>query len=179
MRTSADLDEVDTTSMTTSFELAKTAVSQYAELVKASAEEKRKLAEKRTSQCMDNLIEISDEEEGEEDGDGEEDSESEATDTITVDKKRDSLVDIKVEESVAMDTMTKEELDEEADQLIADLQAGHNRNERPVSMISTGSADTGIVADISNGVHCSRRERPVSLISTSSVDTGEFLYYIY
>ena len=184
MRTSADLDEIDTSTMTASFELAKTAVSQYAELVKASEEVKRKRDEQRASLNLENLVEISDEgsDDDDDEDEEEEDSESETTETITsVDKKRDSLDTVELsdyksqdrspEATETMDIVSQAELDEEADQLIADLQAGHHRSERPISMISTGSADTGIVADFPNNAS-QRRERPVSLISTSSVDTG-------
>ena len=55
--------------------------------------------------------------------------------------------------------------------LRADLEAGHSRNERPVSMVSCCSADTGIVSDV--GVRGEPKERPLSLISTTSIDTGK------
>ena len=65
----------------------------------------------------------------------------------------------------------------ESERLMADLLAGHCKADRPTSMISTGSTDTGIVADTSMFRRSlnegERRERPLSLISTSSQDTGQ------
>ncbi|KAK2150521.1 hypothetical protein LSH36_402g03045 [Paralvinella palmiformis] len=54
------------------------------------------------------------------------------------------------------------------EQLMADLEAGHSRVERPISLVSSCSADTGIVVDYRDG----NKERPFSMISTSSADTG-------
>ena len=53
------------------------------------------------------------------------------------------------------------------DQLLVDLSEGHHKRERPVSVLSTCSADTGVELDIA-----SDRQRPVSIISMSSIDTG-------
>ena len=58
------------------------------------------------------------------------------------------------------------------DQLLVDLSEGHHKRERPVSVLSTCSADTGVEVDTA-----SDRQRPVSIISMSSIDTGES--YIY
>ena len=76
---------------------------------------------------------------------------------------------------------TNESLTEEDAQLLCDLEAGHSRYDRPISMISSCSGDTGIVMDIAGAGTASadrndvsRKERPVSLISTSSADTGEY-----
>ena len=54
------------------------------------------------------------------------------------------------------------------DQLLVDLSEGHHKRERPVSVLSTCSADTGVEVDTA-----SDRQRPVSIISMSSIDTGE------
>ena len=66
-------------------------------------------------------------------------------------------------------------------QLRADLAAGHTKRERPVSTISSCSADTGIpemMRSTSPSLQSqlaaghTRRERPVSTISSCSADTG-------
>ena len=54
------------------------------------------------------------------------------------------------------------------DQLLADLSEGHHKRERPVSVLSTCSTDTGVELDT-----VSDRQRPISIISVSSIDTGE------
>lgn len=56
------------------------------------------------------------------------------------------------------------------DQLLADLSEGHHKRERPVSVLSTCSTDTGVDLDT-----VSDRQRPVSIISVSSIDTGKCL----
>jgi hypothetical protein len=67
---------------------------------------------------------------------------------------------------------TKDMKPDPDEQLLADLEAGHVRGERPVSLVSSCSGDTGIVADYRSDT----KDRPMSMISTtSSVDTGQYL----
>lgn len=270
MRTSADLDEVDIDLMSASFELAKTAVAQYADLVKGSEvvrahikelnqqsqltedstceQEQEQSADSATSDsdsdgftAEDNtpiaaldlikdtelhaLVKLEDEEEEDKEEGlsssqnvqtkaGVQDGDADSVQIEDVDPKvmiasghaidlgqqleddndndddrlippqiltQDSFVgSVDSLEDVGADGAVQGRLDhdlEDADQLIADLQEGHRRTERPTSMISSCSADTGIVADVTGtGGDTDRKERPVSLISTSSVDTGTFIY---
>lgn len=144
MRTSIDLEDLDSSSMTASVEIAKTAVQQYAELMAAAERERRASLKHREARKA---------------------ARREAERARSFDSDEEAFTAPKTEHSdrVAMDT--------ERTQLLVDLQAGHTKRDRPVSMISVGSADTGIVADLP--ATPSKKERPLSLVSTSSVDTGE------
>ena len=255
MRTSADLNEVDVTSHSDSFSVTKTAVEQYANLVKAAASEKeaqkgkqnigKKTGEGSTGvnkgdealwKCVGNRdrgimeqseidlcaltrsdIEILDVDcKKQMIGQPEQASSSsaltrppqhrtlQALDTghergimeqsmISLCDLTESVADIEIvdvggdngkqhEDLSTVIAAAGKELEEQ--QLLADLEAGHTRNERPTSMISTCSADTGIVADIPVGAMAGLledyvpKERPVSLVSTTSVDTGKPCYHI-
>lgn len=64
----------------------------------------------------------------------------------------------------------------EAQQLLLDLQAGHTKQARPISLISDISVDTGLGSELTTSLHSSvsTRPRPTSslLSSTISIDTG-------
>ena len=249
MRTSADLDNIDVMSTSASFELTKTAVAQYADLVQGAAKEKLLAKEtdlpksasdhdncnvtyevNKTSHCdksdqilgggdathtlsvlsqyapvmessddcssdgMGNSIECVQIEDAPAKiltrsllavdlGEQITDTDENMTEVILSSEKALCEAELDAEGNTKSSpsdegTLTGQQQDEEListeldeqDQLIADLQKGHHKSERPTSMVSTSSADTGIVADLNPR---SRAERPISLISTSSVDTGQ------
>ena len=156
IRTSMDLDEVDgSCSMSASVEIAKTAVQQYADLMAAAEKERQASFRHREAMAARRAARRS--------------SAGERARSVDSDGSDCEFILQRSASSSAVDITSATE--GEQDQLMVDLQAGHTKQDRPVSMISTGSADTGIVADLPGTPN--RKERPLSLVSTTSVDTGK------
>ena len=146
MRTSVDLDDLEVPAMSASVEIANTAVKQYAELMAAAEQDRIAMGKTRVVDAARRAAR----------------KDAERARSVESD---DEVIEIHTDHTrVGV-------VDTESTQLLSDLQAGHARCDRPVSMISTGSADTGIVADMP--ATQDRKERPLSLVSTSSVDTGK------
>ncbi len=163
MRTSVDLDDMDVTNVNASVELAKTAVQQYASLMRGAEKEKAQAEVDQAVRRARRMTPCS----------SAGSSMEKITSTESLCAKKEALNAKKEQDELIAQ--------EERDQLLQDLQAGHSKHQqksRPVSMISSGSADTGLGGELVTPTSViasdSKKERPLSLISTSSIDTGRW-----
>jgi hypothetical protein len=216
-RSSTDVEDLIEKAESASVELAKTAVAQYALLMKEAkldkvqpVSENKRLSLSLRQKTDDDEEEDSNSVDAAKDGlgahEGSDEGDDLEMDDMDVDLKKDDdddaeepatkmadIIENTMSESMYEEIRKESEaieeellhhkqiVDDEGEEVLRmELRQGHVKCERPTSLLSTCSADTGIVADMNSmttsGAWDKDVGRPVSIVSTSSVDTGTSSY---